>query len=271
MSEFGAFLEKNKVAWNQRTEIHVDSDFYDVAGFKAGRSSLKGVELSLLGDVSSKSVLHLQCHFGQDTLSLARMGADTTGVDFSENAIEYARGLSREIGVDARFVLSDVLALNLGETFDVVFASYGVIGWIPDLQKWVDTAALHLSAGGELVLVEFHPLLWLLDDPTRADYFFSTQPDIETENGTYTDGGADTAITTCWWNHPLSALFRCLKKAGLELLSFEEFDHSPWGLAGMVEREKGQFVLASRADQRLPHCYAIKARKTAAPPSPVSG
>ena len=146
MSEFAAFLEKNKAAWNQRTDIHVESEFYDVEGFRQGQTSLKPFETEALGDVAGKSMLHLQCHFGQDTLSLARMGAKSTGVDFSDKAIDFARGLSEEIKVDARFVLSDVMALDLGEKFDLVFASYGVIGWIPDLQQWADTVARHLVA-----------------------------------------------------------------------------------------------------------------------------
>jgi len=260
MSEFATFLEKNKVAWNQRTDIHVESEFYDVEGFRQGQTSLKPFETEALGDVAGKSILHLQCHFGQDTLSLARLGAKSTGVDFSDKAIDFARGLSEEIKVDARFVLSDVMALDLGEKFDLVFASYGVIGWIPDLQQWADTVARHLVQGGELVLVEFHPLMWLLDDTARVPYFYTAQPDIETEQGTYTDGGEGASITSCWWNHSLSELFHCLKSAGLDMLSFEEFDHSPYPLEGMVERDPGQYIYRSREHQHLPYCYAVKAR-----------
>lgn len=261
MEDFKSFLEKNRRAWNQRAEIHMASGFYDVAGFKEGKTSLKHIEREILGEITGKSILHLQCHFGQDTLSLARLGANTTGVDFSERAIDYAKELSEELGVPARFVLSDVLALDLRETFDLVFASYGVIGWVPDLGKWAETVARHLGVGGELILVEFHPFMWLLDEKTRFPYFYSPEPDIETEQGTYTDGGEGTAITSCWWNHALSELFSCLKAAGMEVILFEEFDHSPYPLEGMVERGSGEHVFKSREDQRLPYCYAIKATK----------
>ena len=136
MSGQDDYIEVNRAAWNLRTEIHVASDFYDMPGFKAGATSLKPFELRLLGDVTGRSVLHLQCHFGQDTLSLSRMGAKVTGVDFSDAALQVAQETADELGLSAQFVLSDVLKLDLGKTVDTVFASYGVLGWLPDVAAW---------------------------------------------------------------------------------------------------------------------------------------
>ena len=261
MSDPRDFIDINRNCWDRRTEIHVKSAFYDMPGFKAGATSLKPFELALLGDVAERSLLHLQCHFGQDSLSLARMGAEVTGVDFSEAALKVARETAAELGLTAEFVLSNVLELDLGRKFDTVFASYGVLGWIPDVAEWMAVAARHLSPGGELILVEFHPLIWLFDSKAPVDYFHSPQPDVETQQGSYTDGGEEVELTSCFWDHTLSDVLAATRKAGLEVLDFEEYDHSPYPLAGMVERAPGEYVLGDRVGQRLPHGYALRARK----------
>ena len=262
MSERKDFIEMNRECWNRRTDIHVASAFYDMEGFKSGRSSLNAFECALLGEVAGQSILHLQCHFGQDTLSLARMGAAPTGVDFSESAIQVARETAGELGLSAEFVLSNVLELDLGRTYDKVFASYGVLGWIPDVNEWMQVAARHLALGGELILVEFHPLIWLFDQKVPVNYFHSSEPDIETQHGSYTDGGVDVEITSCFWDHTLSDVLTAARKAGLEVTLFEEYDHSPYPLGGMVERSPGEYVLGDRMGQRLPHVYALVARKS---------
>src|SRR3954452_15106402 len=125
----------NRAHWDEATDVHVASDFYDVASFKAGTNRLHGIERAELGDVSGKSLLHLQCHFGLDSLSWARLGAQVTGIDFSANAIELARSLSEQTGIPARFIQTNIYDLPevLSEQFDVVFTSYGVISWLPDL------------------------------------------------------------------------------------------------------------------------------------------
>ena len=261
MSDPRDFIEINRQCWNRRTDIHVGSAFYDMPGFKAGATSLKPFELALLGDVAGRSILHLQCHFGQDSLSLARMGAEVTGVDFSETAIEVARETAGELGLSADFLLTNVLELDLGRTFDTVFASYGVLGWIPDVAEWMRISSRHLEPGGELMLVEFHPLIWLFDENDPVDYFHSSEPDVETQLGSYTDGGEDVELTSCFWDHTLADVLSAARKAELEVLVFEEYDHSPYPLAGMVERAPGEYVLGDRAGQRLPHAYALRARK----------
>ncbi len=134
------YLKKNKELWNELTAIHAGSEFYDVDGFKRGKCSLSSIELEELGDVSGKSLLHLQCHFGLDTLSWARLGARVTGVDFSDKAIDLARSLSRDLKIEADFVQSDIYDLpdNLDGEFDIVFTSGGVLPWLPDLKRWAE-------------------------------------------------------------------------------------------------------------------------------------
>ena len=132
------YLETNKQFWNAATGVNFGSDFYDQESFEKGRNSLNSIELDLLGDIKGKSVLHLQCHFGQDTISLQRMGAIATGVDLSDEAITKARDINDRLGLGTEFICSDVFALKekLHQQFDIVFTSYGTIAWLPDLDKW---------------------------------------------------------------------------------------------------------------------------------------
>lgn len=260
MNEFQKYIDKNKASWNKRTPVHYKSNFYDLDSFKKGETSLKSMELNALGDVKGKTMLHLQCHFGQDTLSWARMGADITGVDLSEKSIEAADNLSQEIGVEAKFINHDVLSLDLKKEYDIVFSSYGAIGWLPNLKKWGATVAKHLKQGGTFLLVEFHPFTDLLDN-TKYDYFYKAKPDLELETGTYTDGGEEIKHESCWWNHALSEVFVALESNGLKLQSFEEFDYNPYHLRGFVKKEDGKFVIKGREKQALPYVYAVKATK----------
>src|SRR5262245_49773687 len=156
----------NRRLWNSWTRVHRDSAFYDVAGFLAGRDPLSWIETEELGDVAGKRFLHLQCHFGVDTLGWARRGARVTGVDFSPEAIATARRLSERASLDATFVESNIYALNdhaLGQ-FDIVHTSYGVLSWLPDLAEWAGIIARHLAPGGLFHLVENHGFLMMFDD-----------------------------------------------------------------------------------------------------------
>lgn len=260
MENFKNQIKLNKNSWNKRTPIHFNSKFYDVEKFIKGGSSLKKFEIDALGDLNSKSVLHLQCHFGQDSLSLARLGAEVTGVDFSQIAIEKAKSLSKTINTPASFVLSDVMTLELGKEFDIVFTSYGTIGWLPDLDAWAKTIYKHLKKGGLFVFVEFHPFIDLLHE-NRYDYFFKPMPDQEIEHGTYTDGGEDLVHENCWWNHSLTEIFGALENNGLILKYFEEHNYSPYPLKGYTEIAPGRYVLSNRKEQSLPYTFTLKAVK----------
>jgi SAM-dependent methyltransferase len=260
MEKFEKYIETNKKAWNTKTPVHLRSAFYNNEEFKKGKTSLKSIELDAIGEVKGKSLLHLQCHFGQDSISLARMGAKVTAVDFCAVAIAEAKSISKEINTDVRFLENDVLSLDLKEEFDIIFSSYGAIGWLPELNKWGATVSKHLKKGGTFLLTEFHPFIDLLDE-NQYDYFYKEEPDIELENGTYTDGGENLKIRTCWWNHSLTDIFTALESNGLKLKFFQEFDFSPYCLRGMTEKSEGKFVLEKRINQKLPYVFNLKATK----------
>ena len=178
MENLDQYFAANRDLWNQRTAVHKDSSFYNLEGFKKGETVLTAVELKELGDVKGKKLLHLQCHFGMDSLDWARRGADVTGIDLSDAAITEAQQLNDELGLNARFVCCNVYDLHpqykassktppmegLEEAFDIVFTSYGVVGWLPDLDKWAEIIAHYLAPGGIFYMAEFHPVVWMFDD-----------------------------------------------------------------------------------------------------------
>jgi SAM-dependent methyltransferase len=265
MAEKKNYIEVNRQSWNKRIDSHLRSDFYDLDGFLNGNTSLNDIELKLLGDVKGKSILHLQCHFGQDTISLGRLGARVTGVDLSDKAIESAKELSRKTHVDASFICCDIYELpkHLDRQFDMVFTSYGVIGWLPDLDRWGRIISRFLKPGGKLIFVEFHPVVWMFDDNFRKiDYsYFNTGAIVETENGTYADRNAPISQETITWNHPVSDVINSLIKNGLEINSLDEFDYSPYNCFNeTMEFEPGKFRI-KHFDNKIPMVYAITATK----------
>ncbi|NEM98310.1 class I SAM-dependent methyltransferase [Pontibacter burrus] len=258
------YINQNKALWNARTQVHVDSAFYNVASFKAGRSSLNDIELELLGSVESKKILHLQCHFGQDTLSLARMGADVTGVDLSDVAIAKAQELAAELDLNARFICCNVLELDkhLAEQFDIVFCSYGVIGWHPDMQVFASIVSTFLKPGGAFYLVEFHPFIWMYDNKQeKITYsYFNEGPIVETEEGTYADKDAPLSHDSYTWNHPLSDVITALLQHNLELSLFREYDYSPYNIFQETTESGSQYRIKD-LEGKLPLVYAVKAIK----------
>lgn len=257
------YLQLNRDSWNNRLDAHLDSEFYNLQAFRNGASSLNSIELDLLGDVSGKSILHLQCHFGQDTLSLARMGADPVGVDLSDKAIEAAKALNGELGLKARFVDCDVYDApnKIDEKFDLVFTTYGTIGWLPDLDRWANVIAHFLKPGGKLVFVEFHPVVWMFDDNFKeVKYrYFKSEPIVEEEEGTYADREAGIKTKTISWNHGLGEVVTALIDAGLKIETFREFDYSPYAcFRHTVEVEPGKHRIKHLED-KVPMVYAIRA------------
>ncbi|TGE25024.1 class I SAM-dependent methyltransferase [Hymenobacter aquaticus] len=258
------YLALNRALWNARTGPHLASDFYAVEAFKAGNTSLNGIELALLGDVAGQRILHLQCHFGQDSLSLARLGAQVTGVDLSDVAIAAARGLSAELGVPAEFICCDVHALpeHLPQAqFDLVYMTYGVLNWWPDLGRWAALVHRYLRPGGRLLLVEFHPVVWMFDnDFTRLQYsYFNSGPIQETEVGTYADQQADLVHQSVTWNHSLSEVIGSLLTQGLHLAHFAEYDYSPYNcFAHTVAQPDGTFRIGPLGTQ-APLVYSVVA------------
>lgn len=212
------YFKTNKDLWDGWTKLHERSSTYDIKGFKQGKSSLHPTELDELGDVSGKKLLHLQCHFGLDTLSWARLGALVTGVDFSNKAIELAESLNKELGLHARFICSNIYHLKekLDSKFDIVFTSYGILAWLPDLIKWGEIVYHFLNEGGVFYIVEFHPILNMFnDDGILQETYFNQKQPMEYEcKGSYAAPEADFTHKAYEWNHPISEIITSLTEAG---------------------------------------------------------
>lgn len=247
-------LATNLARWEELALLHPETASYDVAGFRAGRNALKPIEIRELTDVVGRSLLHLMCHFGLDTLSWARMGARVTGVDWSANAIAVARALAADTGIDARFVQSNVydLPASLGGTFDIVFTSYGVLGWLPDLRQWAEVIATFLAPGGRFYIVEAHPTAWLFDDAPGATelrvaypYFGDAGPVRTDSDGSYADRSAAVVNRTEYcWSHGLGEIVTALSDAGLRVQFLHEHRELPWQLLPfMTERGDGMWTL----------------------------
>lgn len=259
------YIESNRAAWNLKTSVHEKSDFYEVEAWKAGKNVLNEIEMKELGDVQGKKLLHLQCHFGLDTLSWARLGARVSGCDLSDEAIKTARKLAREADIKARFVRCNLYDLpqHLSGKFDIVFTSYGTIGWLPDLKPWAEVIAHFLKKGGCFYIVDFHPVLWMLDDDMQfLKYPYHNAGVIETEqSGTYADRDAPIRYTEYGWNHSLSEIIQALVDAGLHLEMFKEYPYSPYNcFANTVPRAEGGFFIRG-LEGVLPMLYSIRARK----------
>ena len=261
---YSKYFEANKALWNKRVDHHFNSEFYDKEKFKDTKNSLNSIELEELGDISGKTILHLQCHFGQDTLSLAKLGAEVSGVDFSEEAIIKAKLLSKELNINANFICCNIYDLKekLDKNFDIVFTSYGTIGWLPDIKKWAEIVSHFLKPNGEFLIVEFHPVIWMLVDKfenIKYSYFHTDEPIAETSEGTYTDKEANIKMIEYGWNHTISDVINSLISNGLEINSFKEFDYSPYNcFPNMIEKDKGKFVF-EKFSGVLPMIYSFKA------------
>lgn len=257
------YIEINRKSWNNRTETHLKSEFYDLDNFLEGKSSLNDIELNLLGDIKGKSILHLQCHFGQDTISLERLGANVTGVDLSDKAIESAKQIAKDVNSNAKFICCDIYDLpnHLNEKFDIVFTSYGTIGWLPDLEKWAKVVSKFLKPNGQFVFVEFHPVVWMFDDNfDKIGYrYFNSGAILETENGTYADKKADITQSYVMWNHGISEVLNSLIKNGLEIKSLDEFDYSPYNCFNNTIEFESRKYRVEHLDNKIPMVYSITA------------
>ncbi|QNL52417.1 class I SAM-dependent methyltransferase [Olivibacter sp. SDN3] len=259
------YIATNRQSWNKRTEVHLKSKFYDVKGFIAGKTSLNAIELDLLGDIEGKSILHLQCHFGQDSISLSRLGATVIGVDLSDKAIEQAEQIAKATKANVSFICCDIYGLPkyLDQQFDLVFTSYGTISWLPDLNQWAKIISRFLKPNGRFIFVEFHPVIWMFDEGLeKIDYsYFNSGAIIETESGTYADRTADIHYENIMWNHGLGEVTTSLIKNELEINSLEEYDYSPYNIFNKsVEVEPKKYRIA-HLDKRIPMVYSIVATK----------
>ena len=265
MPDYSEYFEANKELWNKRTAIHKDSSFYNIEGFKNGENVLTPIELNEIGDVKGKKMLHLQCHFGMDSLQWARLGADVTGVDLSDEAIKEARKLNDELAMNAKFICCNIYDTkdHLQDKFDIVFTSYGAVGWLPDLDKWAEIIAYFLKPGGMFYIAEFHPVVWMFDDDFRGiKYSYGNREVIETElQGTYTDRKADIKGKEYSWNHSISEVLNALIQQGLQIVQFNEFMYSHYPcFNNVVQNQEGNWWIKGLED-KIPMVYSIKAVK----------
>lgn len=264
-------IEQNRARWDEVVDVHVTSDFYRVAEFKRGETSLDPLILSEIGNVAGLKLLHLQCHFGLDTLSLARLGAYVTGLDFSPKAIAAARALAAETGIEAHFIEARIeQAPDLaGTDFDMVFTSWGVLVWLPDIALWAQTVARCLKPGGRFYLAEGHPMTWIFEDRNE-----SYLDNLHVVRSYFLDGAqhwddlrdyADPSVslnhhTSNEWQHTLGDVVTALAQAGLRIDFLHEHDKLVWPAIPGMER-KGRFFQAPEGTPRLPVAYSISARK----------
>ena len=265
MEDNTTYFEVNKDTWNKKVGIHAKSEMYKMEAFKSGETSLMPYEINALGDVNGKSLLHLQCHFGQDTLSWSRMGAKAVGVDISDKAITLAQQLNEELKLNAKFVCCNVLdtSKHIKETFDIVFTSYGVIGWLPNLKPWAQMIAERLTTGGTFYMVEFHPILWMfdyLDDDLKMKYHYSQdEPVYEEYEGTYANQTSKMVSKEYGWNHGLSEVINALIEAGLQIDYLNEHDESPYNVfPDLVKLDNGMYKMKN---QLFPMIFELKATK----------
>lgn len=274
MVQYQSYFEENKQSWNKRTAVHKDSAFYDLASFKNGKTSLNKIELEELGDVTGKSLLHLQCHFGMDTMSWQRMGADCVGVDLSDEAIKLAKEINTELKLNADFICANVYDLADASKappregfreagFDIVFTSYGTIGWLPDLDRWAEIVSHFLKPGGIFYIADFHPTLWMMDDNLeKVKYsYFNTEIITEEISGTYTDRNAPIKSVEHGWNHPFTEIINALIKQKLQIVQFNEFPYSPYNCFSNLEQGIDEMWRIKGMDEKMPMMYSIKAVK----------
>ncbi|MFF8834256.1 class I SAM-dependent methyltransferase [Streptomyces sp. NPDC015130] len=266
--------EANRARWDERVPIHASSDFYDLDSFRAGKEALRDFELAEVGDVTGRSLLHLQCHIGLDTLSWARHGAaHVVGLDFSEPAVDTARSLAADLGFAqdrAAFVAADVYEAAEAvpdSAYDIVYTGGGALNWLPDIERWAETAASLVTPGGFLYVAEFHPLTDSLDDETGTrivnDYFIR-EPWVDSSPGTYADLDADTVHNrSVEWVHPVGEVVTAIARAGLRIEFLHEHDASLYPRYGALQRHEDGYYRFPADRPRIPLMYSIKASRPA--------
>ena len=280
------YRDINKARWDERAPAHAASPDYNLQGFVDDPAFLSEVvrfDRPPLGDLSGLRGVHLQCHIGTDTISLSRLGARMTGLDFSPASLEQARALAARTGDEVNFVESDIydaVAALGGEEFDLVFTGIGALGWLPSISRWAATVGALLKPGGRLFIREGHPMLWSLAD-SRPDgllvveypYFERDEPSVWEGGGTYVETDAVfTANTTHEWNHGLGEIVTALQSEGLQITALVEHDSVPWeAVPGQMTKDRhGEWRLTDRP-WRLPASYTLQAVKSpsAARPSQI--
>jgi SAM-dependent methyltransferase len=265
-----ALQSLNRAWWNERVAAHLTGQFYDIDGFLAGGSTLRPFEAAEMGDVGGATLVHLQCHFGLDTLSWARRGAVATGVDFSPSAVAAARDLAGRAGLAAEFVEANVYDAveALGRrTFDVVYTSIGAIIWLPDIARWAGTVTALLAPGGRFYMAEFHPFSVVLgeEDLTVTDSYFDEGPVLSDEPGSYAAPGAKTVNDrSATWNHGIGSVITALAQAGLRIEFLHEHPFTLRARWPFLERRADRTFHMPSGRPAVPLLYSVKAIRPAA-------
>ena len=258
--------------WDERTPIHAVSDFYDVDGFKSGRITLTKTEIEELGSVAGKSLLHLQCHFGMDTMSWSRLGAIATGVDISDTAIELARELNDELALETRFIRSNVYDLPdvLDEQFDIVYTAIGALCWLPDMTGWAEVVARCLKPGGTFYILDGHPISHIFEpvelpngghDLKPCHSYFPDPEGISYEGGAHTYTGSEILDTPSHeWQHSMSEIVNAIIEAGLKIEFLNEFAVSEYRAFPPMSRHEDGWRLDEHHGS-VPFLFSIKATK----------
>ncbi|MFD0013591.1 class I SAM-dependent methyltransferase [[Kitasatospora] papulosa] len=264
--------EINRARWDERVPIHAAGDFYGLDAFLAGRDALRDFELAEVGDVTGRTLLHLQCHIGLDTLSWARHGAaHVVGLDFSGPAVETARGLARSLELPAdraAFVAADVYDAAQAvpdSSYDIVYTGLGALNWLPDVSRWAEVAASLVAPGGFLYLAEFHPFTDCLDDETGSTVtydYFSREAWVDDSPGTYADLDAVTVHNrSVEWQHPVGEVVSALAAAGLRIEFLHEHDASLFPRYQVLKRGGDGYYRFPSDRPRIPMMYSIKASR----------
>ena len=271
-------IRENNALWDEWTKIHEASDFYDLAGFKRGGVRIPDYEREEVGPVDGLDLLHLQCHFGLDTLSWARLGARVTGADFSQVAIDLARSIAVEIGhPEARFVRSNVYDLPeaLEGDFDLVYTSNGVLGWLPDIRAWARVVAHFVRPGGRFYITEVHPVTMVFAEDgvapgelvLRYPYWEHATPISIPVVGSYADREAKVQTKTeHGWDHSLGEIVTALIEAGLRIEFLHEFPFVNWPVAFLERSAGGTYRLPAASRGELPLFFSLLASKPIADP-----
>jgi ubiquinone/menaquinone biosynthesis C-methylase UbiE len=264
------FFDANLKRWNELVGIHYQSELYEVKEFLQGKNKLNSIELEELGPVKDQTMLHLQCHFGLDSLSWARMGAKVTGVDFAPEAIKVAKELNDHLSLDAKFVQANIYSLPevLDGSYDIVFTSYGVLCWLPDIPRWAKIIAHFLKPGGIFYIAEFHPFSMIFDEDNmdeltvRYDYFQTKEPlKFESEFSYASDDAIIENKTTFEWNHTVSEIINSLIQAGLRIEFFNEHEVTCFKQFPFTEKGEDGYYRLINQKVSIPLVFSLKATK----------
>lgn len=261
----------NRDNWDERVAGHIDG--YRVDRYirdPAHKSDIVMFDEKRLGDLTGLDVLHLQCHIATDTITLARLGANVTGIDFAPSAIAAAEDMFAKTNTPGRFVLSELYDAPkvLHQQFDMVYTGVGAINWLPDIDGWANVVDHFVKPGGRLFMTEGHPVAWALDQDRQDKLlvlgfpYFEGRMQTWDEEKSYLGDATLTHTTSHEWNHGLGEIFGALLKRDFDIRTFEEHRVLPWQMhSWMEEFEEGWFRFPEGLRDQVPLMYTLVAQK----------